>query len=34
MINWNLLTPRNLFIVAAFAVMAYMIFNHFSKKGE
>jgi len=31
MINWELLTPRNLFIVAAFSLIGYMIYNHFSK---
>lgn len=34
MINWDMLTPRNLFIVATLSVLSYMIYNHFAKKGD
>lgn len=33
MINWDLLTLKNLAIVALMGIVAYFIFNKFSKKG-
>lgn len=33
MINWALFSPRNLFIIAVFVILAVVIFNYFSKKG-
>lgn len=32
MINWELLSPRNFFMVALFSIVAYMIFNYFAKQ--
>lgn len=34
MINWDLFTPRNLFVIAVFSLVAFGIYNHFSKSGE
>jgi hypothetical protein len=31
MINWEMLSPRNLFVIAALSLLAIGIFNHFSK---
>lgn len=33
MVNWDMLKPRNLFVIAAIAVGAFYIFNHFAAKG-
>jgi hypothetical protein len=34
MINWELFQPRNLFVIAVFSVIAFMIYNHFAKSSE
>jgi hypothetical protein len=32
MLNWELFSPRNLFAVAVMAILAFVIYNYFSKK--
>ncbi len=32
MINWDLLTPRNLFVIVLFALLALAIYKHFSSR--
>ena len=31
--NWELLTFRNILVIAVFAVIAFVAFQHFYKKG-
>jgi hypothetical protein len=33
MLNWSLLTPRNIAVIAVLGIATVFIFNHFSKKG-
>ena len=32
MINWELLSPRNLFVIGTMSVIAYAIYAYFSKQ--
>ena len=32
MVNWALLTPRNIFAIAAMGLLALWLYSHFSKK--
>jgi len=32
MINWELLSPRNIFVVAIMSILAYAIYAYFSKQ--
>lgn len=34
MINWSLLTPRNIFVIAALALIAAFVFHFFTKDGN
>ena len=34
MINWELFSPRNLFVIGIMSVIAYGIYQHFSNASE
>lgn len=31
MINWDMLKPRNIFVIATISIVAFAIYKHFSK---
>lgn len=34
MLNTELLTPQNVAVIAAFTIVAFMIFSHFKKESQ